>query len=290
MIGARRITFQLTPLLDLLLIVIFAQYIEVRETARQTEQAAVRRVAQMDAQLQEQAATAAQLQSARTSAAEAYRQLQSELEEISRRAAESEQDLVKRVAELTAALEEARTQRDTVGELVTALFEVPEPIIQDALKLSAPGETPRTDETARQARRMFEQLAASRADEIVKHLLTYNELRKRCDIWDLYITDAGVTQFTDGRVRREFRAPTAEDFENHLFQVYKSLEQPKGLVIILVAYGDARFQWRRAALEGLSPAAERMRADSSGRTQFEFAVLGFRPRNNNNEEAGTAPR
>ena len=43
MLSRKKLTFQLTPLLDLLLIVIFAQYMEVQHTSAQAEQEIERR-------------------------------------------------------------------------------------------------------------------------------------------------------------------------------------------------------------------------------------------------------
>ena len=55
---SRRLTFQLTPLLDLLLIVIFAQFLDVRDTTTEREQLTSTQVATAD---QELAATQDQL-------------------------------------------------------------------------------------------------------------------------------------------------------------------------------------------------------------------------------------
>ena len=53
----RRLMFQLTPLLDLLLIVIFAQYMEVQQTAETGEQELREREAEMTQRLNKQQAT-----------------------------------------------------------------------------------------------------------------------------------------------------------------------------------------------------------------------------------------
>ena len=45
----------------------------------------------------------------------------------------------------------------------------------------------------------------------------------------------------------------------------------------MVSYGDAQFGIRKAALDGVPAALERIRSDLGNRSRFEYAVLGFRP-------------
>lgn len=243
----RRLALQLTPLLDLMLIVIFAQYLEM-------EQVAVERRTKFEQRLTE---------------------AQSEVAATEARLAEQQQELRQARRENAALNEEyhlTARQRDRIAQMAAELFQVPESALKPLLDRD--GDLP-VDETNR-IRQEFRDIAAARPEAMVKHLLTYDELRKRSDVWDLYVRENGSIAFSTGKQTHEFRADTPEQFAARLFALYKDLPQPKSLVIILLSYGDARAGVREAAIQGLMLAAERMREDAAGRTRFEYAVLGYR--------------
>jgi hypothetical protein len=276
---SRKLTFQLTPLLDLLLIVIFAQYLEVQQASVQyhadLERQADARVATLTEESRHEAARLRAMHAEALDNAQAYLQQRNELE---RENASLRERRRQQEVELMAALKQAREQRDLVGRLATELFRVPPDLLAKALGPAAGGEGARSPDELADLERQFRALGSQQPDEMVKHLLTFDELRKRCDIWELYIDERGMAIFTAGSHTHEFRVTTAEGFATQLFQRYKALPQPKSLVIILLSYGKARAVWRAAATDGLSHAADRMRNDSGGRSRFEYAILGYRPR------------
>ncbi|MFO0918565.1 MAG: hypothetical protein U0872_09655 [Planctomycetaceae bacterium] len=255
MIAVRKLTFQLTPLLDLLLIVIFAQYLEVRTTAReQTDRAQTMN----DRLVQELDDTLTQLDGLREKL-RGFDQLQEEKQSLSGR------------------VEQLQSQRDLIGELVASLFRVPETDFENIVKQRATFGPGSTSTDVRQLKQQLTKLAENREDAVVQHLMVFQELRKRCDLWELYIQEDGRIVFTSGTQRQVFRAEAKDAFALRLFDAYKALPQPKSLVLILVSYGDARLGVRLAVLDGLPIALERIRADDEGRSRYDFAVLGFRP-------------
>ena len=255
MITRKRLTFQLMPLLDLMLIVFFAQYLDVRTAAKD---AASRMQVQQDELQAELSAAAQQLAS--------LRERLTELDELKSERRSLSQEMTR-----------MKVQRDLVGEMVAELFRLPETtvdsIVQDRRAL---GPGPNAADI-RQLKNQLQRLSKDRGEEIVEHLLTFNELRKRCDLWELYIQDDGQIVFTVGNQRQTMRAEDTGAFASKLFDAYKSLPQPKSLVLILVSYGDARLGVRQAVLDGLPAALEKIRADDEGRSRYDFAVLGFRP-------------
>lgn len=254
MIPHRRLTFQLMPLLDLLLIVFFAQYVEMQTLMRE-ESGRLRASQQsLTAELDEALHQLISLQQQLTA-----------LDQV-----KSERD------SLTEDLNRVRFQRDRIGEMVVELFRVPEAAIDQLLQEAKSGQGP-TGAEARQLKQKWQQLAGDRQQDIVEHLLTFHELRKRCDLWDLYIQDDGLIVLTVNGQRQALRAEDATTFADRLFEAYKALPQPKSLVLILVSYGDARLGVRQAVLDGLPGALERIRADDESRSRYDFAVLGFRP-------------
>ena len=72
------------------------------------------------------------------------------------------------------------------------------------------------------------------------------------------------------------QARTSAEFDDRLFRAYKSLDQPKDLVIVMLSWrADARFAAIETAVSRLPSIAERMRNDRSGQTQFQFLVLSL---------------
>ena len=282
----RKLTIQLTSLLDLMLIVIFAQYIEIRETSAARErQRAVQAAADREAVAAEREQHLAALSSER--------------EELERRRAEfdAERDeIAQREAELSEALRHALEQQKQIGDIVAELFHVPDALIQELLQQRDSDPAARSAAEVESLKQAFRELGELRGAEALKHLLTYEELRKRCDIWEIYITEEGVAIFDAGEASKQFRFREAEAaargprtraeireedeeaaqrFADRIFDFYKTLPQSKSVVIMLLSYSKSTsYNWRRPAILGLSKAADRMRTDSNGRTRFEYALIG----------------
>ena len=150
----RKVTLNLMPMLDLMLIVIFAQYLAMRDQSQHEEARAAQAV----------------------SSAEEQRQL---LEE--ERIAIAEQ---RREAESIA--ERAFDQRDLVGQLASELFNLPDETIERLLKQRFVDDPP-TEKEIDAMKDEFRKLRGRRGQEVLKHLLTFHELRKRCDLWEVYV-------------------------------------------------------------------------------------------------------
>ena len=270
---SRRLTFQLTPLLDLLLIVIFAQFLDVRDTTTEREQSTT---TQLSAAQEELAGTQDQLAKilAEKTKAEADREfLRKSLQKLKESTASQEVEQ----KSLEESLKRAHEQRDTIASLVSDLFDLPDETINELIRTRTPENVRLTPEQVKRLRNEFREFSKQKPGESVRHLLTFEEMRKRCDIWELYINDTGMTVFSDSGQTHTFRAETTEEFATELYERYKTLPQPKSLVIVLLSYGDVKASVYEAAVDGLPIVAERMRTDQSGRSRFEYAVLGFNP-------------
>ncbi|QDT93291.1 hypothetical protein [Gimesia algae] len=284
MISRRRLTFQLTPLLDLLLIVIFAQFMDTQETTARIEQRSQQEVTQA-----EQAAKALRKEQriAQNEIAELKRssqqtvldamQAEQNALKMQAQARDKEQLAEKQNRELNEQLEQTREQRDLVGEMVQQLFQLPDALLDPLLNAKPDPESEQTKAEIERIKKQLQELAGGKAIDVVKHFLTYDELTKRSDIWELYLTENGIFRLKIGDQSTEFRADSPQEFVDRFYSVYKTVPQPKSLVIILFSYGDARAAVRFAATQGLPLVAERMRTDSSGRTRYEYAVMGFTP-------------
>ncbi|MBM84270.1 MAG: hypothetical protein CMJ78_27255 [Planctomycetaceae bacterium] len=257
----KKLTFQLTPLLDLLLIVIFAQFMEMRESTEREVTAAEGSIKAIQQQSEEDRAKL-------LAAQEQNKTLRNDTEDL-------KEELELQRLQLTESLNRAIKQRDVVGKLVAELFHVPEETIERALNPRSPLEQARSKQEIEKLLEQFRELSKKSGDDVVKHLLTYQEMTKRCDIWEVYVSENGTVQFFTPPEVYEFRASSADTFADRVFQHYKSMEQPKSLVIVLLSYGDAKAAPRQAALDGMPLVTDRMRSDSNGRSRFEYAVLGY---------------
>jgi hypothetical protein len=271
----RRIALQLTPLLDLMLIVIFAQYLEMRETEGRRASAFAARQADLGSDV-----TALQARHAADLAKiEAERSAQAaRLATTDERRAALERDLrtvEEERSELAARLERALARQEQIGNVLRDAFRLPPEVV--ARVLSPENGKTRSDEDIARLQGAVRELAEKRGRDVVRHVLTVEEIRKRCDVWELHVRGTDAIALSTGERTAEFRADSPETFTTRLFDRYKSLPQPKGLVIILVSYGDATVGTVRAVLDGLPAAVSRLQADSGGRTRFEYAVLGFDP-------------
>lgn len=284
MISRRRLTFQLTPLLDLLLIVIFAQFMDTQETTARIEQRTQQQVMQAEqtAQAIQEKHAAAQKELAELNRSNRQllldaMQAEKTAIEIQKRARANAQLTEKQNRELSEQLEQTREQRNLVGEMVQQLFQLPDSLLDPLLNARADPESEQTKKEIERIKKQLQELAGGKAIDVVKHFLTYDELTKRSDIWELYLTENGIFRLKIGDQSAEFRADSPQEFVDRFYAVYKTVPQPKSLVIILFSYGDARASVRFAATQGLPLVAERMRTDSSGRTRYEYAVMGFTP-------------
>lgn len=252
----RKMTFQLTPLLDLLLIVIFAQFMEVRDTTSRSEAARDAREAEMREQIE-------------LEAAELKEQLQLEH-------AAKLNDLQEQRRRYREALRSILRQQEEAGKVLADAFDVPEETVSRLLKLD-PNSSANVRRTAEELSATLQELQKASGRELLRMLISYSEMRKRCDIWEVHISDEDVIEFDNGTEVRSFRAGREPEIEDRLFEAYKTFGEPRTLVILLFSYGDASAGVRQRTEDALPAAVARMRADSGGRHWFEFAVLGFSP-------------
>lgn len=252
----RKMTFQLTPLLDLLLIVIFAQFIEVQQTSNKSEAALETRAAEMRQTLLAQA--------------EELRNKMDAAHDLRMRDVESKREYYDQ------AFKSILEQQNQSGEMLSEMFDIPEDMVNELLGIKA-GQKAYTPEQSANIRRTLKGLQQKNGRELLKTLISYGEMKKRCDVWEIYVTEDGTIELDNGEFVKKFRAKTQSEIEDGLFAAYKSFPEPKTLVILMFSYGDASAGIRQRSQDALPAALARMRDDSGGRNWFEFAVLGFSP-------------
>ncbi len=253
----RRITVQLTALLDLMLILVFMQYLEIDEHVVEQQKSAEQRVAAVEQEL-------------RTVRNE-HDFLASNLEKRATELSEAREALTG----VERDLERVREERDTLVSTLPDVFSQPEEKIKKLLSTTLPDGTRPVKEQVDQLRQELQKLATQKPDAAMRHLMTFNEMKKRCDLWHLHVLENGVIVLATDKTQVRFRAESAAAFEETLFQRYKSLSDPKSLVIIMYSYGDIDFGTYKAVKDGLPLATRHMEQDSLGRTRFTFREIGF---------------
>lgn len=236
----RRLTLQLTPLLDLLLIVMFSQYIENRQRHQ---------VAQ-----QELESARASLESERRNAQDEVRQRRMELDERFNSIVE---------------------QHHQVGSLLTESLNLPGAAMAEVLKLRGAGAT---EDAARleQASERLKSMMNGRGEEVFRFFLKVDEMRKHVSIWEVHIQQNGQALINDGDQSFTADYETDSEFASRMFEHSKSFADPRTLVILLLTWGDAEGGQRARATDGMSALMELLRKDAQSTRWFDFSIVGFR--------------
>lgn len=267
---SRRLTFQLTPLLDLLLIVIFAQFLDVQDKTEHQEQASSAQVQHLEVSRERTSAELGALK-------QEYEQLLRQLEQKDKELTESDlatQRVSARALALQKELERTRAERESIATLYPKLFDLPDEVVQN---LFSDGDRRLTEEDLERLRNQFKAFAEQTPGESARHMLTMDEMWKRCDVWKLHIRNSGLVVVDAGGRSHQFEAVTAKEFEEELYDFSSRIPNKKSLVILLLTYGNIDAAVYEAAVDGLPKAAERMRSASGGKSRFESAILGFNP-------------
>ncbi len=246
MINSRRLTFQLTPLLDLLMIVIFAQYMEVRISALQEVERAT---------------------AERQTASEENDSLRQQVDNW-----ESQQRIIDK---------KQHREREQLGQIIGELFQIPESTLNRIVQPRSKNESSvLSPADIADLKAQFQHLANTRGERVVDHLLTFNEMRKKFDVWEFYLDDDGALSITIGQDRQQVKSKvieTPEAFFDVVLQVRKQFPPAKNSILILCSYGNCRLLNRLAMTRGLPAIAERLKSDGRGTQSFEYAIFGYRP-------------
>ncbi len=247
MIVPRKMSLQLTPLLDLLLIVIFAQYMEVQETQVTIVEKAATTTIERDAALA------------------ALSEKEADLQQV--------QDELKTTIQ----------QEQVIASLLVDLFDVPEEEVQAILDKNVPPGG-RTAMEIERLKERFKQTTVEQSGRVIEHLLTYDEIRKRCDIWDVHVTPQNFLTLSSGDKTLQIQIPLDIDeefvqqtFVEKFIETAHTLPEPKSLVITMLTYDRRSQRWAvQGVREALPQISLRLNSESDARTRYDYADLGFR--------------
>jgi hypothetical protein len=248
----KRLSFQLTPLLDLLLIVIFAQYMEIQQKAESAQ----------DQLEQQKSAMAEEFTARRDELEQTYAVRSDQLSETRERYSEYYKSIVQ--------------QHRQAGSTLAAALNLPGTVMEEVLRLTTDGRE--TDAQHLQAAaEQLKKILPTRGEELFRFMLRYDEMQKHVSVWELHIQENGQAQFTDGERSETVSFGTVEEFVTRAFEASKSFAEPRRLVIILLTYGDTQAGLRRRATDGMPLLVEQLRRDAGNTRWFDFSLMGFRP-------------
>ncbi len=248
----KRLSFQLTPLLDLLLIVIFAQYMEIQQKAESAQ----------DQLEQQKTALAEEFNARRDELEQTYAVRSDQLSETRERYSQHYESIVK--------------QHQIAGSALAKALNLPGTVMEEILRLKTDGKEIDADHLQAAADQL-KKILPTRGEELFQFMVRYDEMQKHVSIWELHIQDNGQALFSDGDHKEIVSFETVDEFVSRAFQASKTFTEPRPLVIILLTHGDTQAGLRRRATDGMPLLIEQLRRDAGNTRWFDFSLMGFRP-------------
>lgn len=262
---SRRTRFQLTPLMDLLLIIVFAQFLDVRETSEKQAEALA---AEQQTWQTRVLAAEAEVNIARSEAEERSAPLRSEIADLK----QARDDI------------ESKAKRDAVRmNRALATLAAGLGISDSQLRGFAIGGDDDAEVAVERAIALSQQLSRSSPATVMRFLVGHEELLKRAEVWNAHVSPSGDIKLMAGERTQLFRLEGATQGErtqeaiDQFYAAYKQLPESKGLVVVLVSFdGMSRAGVYQPLLDAMPGAMDRLRLDNPG-NRFEFTVLGTTP-------------
>ncbi len=271
----RHIGLMLTPLLDMLIIIIFAQLVEANRMLE--EQVTLRREAEA---LREKAEReSAEATQARADANATVAQLDEALAELGAMVDELEEEKASLEA-LAATHERVATDMtrtvEELGAVFQAQFDVPPDLLEQVM------EGIDSEQEAERIQDYMEQVAQASPAQAVRVARQMNELLKHAEFWDVYVDAMDVVTFStpEGVMLDGLVASTPETVRSRLEEAMnKTRDGPRMVITILSYHPESTYdavQWVRDALKLSSDHLDNRRRNTS-HTVSDFGVSEERP-------------
>jgi len=264
----RRVVFQLTPLLDLLMIVIFAQYMDIHGSSRKvvrTSHEMVRAEQRKRLQAERERHDAQRLRQEALGLARAH------AETIGKLRAENDQ-LRLAATKVMARADEIRRQAEEdlleIGRLAREMLQIDEALLVHALRDLSLEEKVRV-------RRDLEDLRGQSATAVVRYLRKAAEIRKQCDVWEVHVgADDLVRLKHNGRpVGDNLYERSADGFAERVMPRLLSVGEPKSLVLFFYTYDNCTLAMDRRVRTAMERCFQLLRARGYNK-RFVLSDLG----------------
>ncbi|MFO0974955.1 MAG: hypothetical protein U0996_01085 [Planctomycetaceae bacterium] len=248
MINRRRLSLQLTPLLDLLLIVMFSQYIENRN----------------------------RMQAVETEQQEGRRAIEEERAQLLKDVQRQKQELSQLRQTYDERFQNILTQHQQAGTLLAQSLNLPAAAMTEVLKLRTAGQTDDAARLEAAAGTLRKTLEQSESD-LFRFALRVDEMQKHVSMWEVHVQDNGKVSVSDGHRSATVEFSSADEFASRIFEATKTFDDPNTLVITLLTWGDAQGGPRQKATDGMPVLIERLRSHAGGTHWYDFSIVGYRP-------------
>ena len=269
MISRRRMVFQLTALLDLLLVVLFAQYLESHQTAQRATNAAK----EAESHRQEAEARRLAANEVKQRALSDVTGMTEQIEVLTDENSRLREELA--MTTMTAEERAARAQADlqAIGDVFRERLNV-DPVAFESYLKANPAERERLREA-------LEGFKGDSTASIIQHLRATAEFRKLSDLWEVhvYADNSARIEINGQEKAQRVRFNGADEFALKMIDVVKGEGEPKSLVLVLLTWEDAQLWAVEAAGDGAETAVTKLKTEwgAANLKRIELARLGYSP-------------
>lgn len=256
----------ITPLLDLLIIVIFAQLLEAKQQVEtHISLAQEAEIAGQRAEEERRAATETResVDLIITQQLEQINELKQQVQRL-----ESEREA------LTVSTETLQTQLRDLGRMFQSQFKMPEDILDEML----------ADVTASEADRiknLLDDIQDATPLQAIRTMRQLHEVLRRVDFWGLYIDDSGRLFFdVAGELQNDFRIGGEEQLRRDLQRAMENQSDPSRMVFILLSYHSSTDIMMHRRVTGVLQALLKILETRFQSTQFfenDWGIIDERP-------------
>jgi hypothetical protein len=255
--SGRRVAVSLTALVDLLFVILFAQFLQMQESKKlladnaQAAEAA-RDAAEAESKAAEKRrddaieikagllANVSQLTAQLAAAEKRAAQKDSELEQEQKRVQELEKQLGVAIKEGERTKEQAeQAQRELAATMSRMLSTVDAAMVAKTLESGA------TTEELKRVQDELEKVKDQTTAQAIQMIRRANEVQKRVDIWEVHLyRDGSVRLRSPGQgadaIERTLDTDNEDEFTNEFVRIATSHGTPKSLVLILYTHENAK--------------------------------------------------
>ncbi|MFN5896569.1 MAG: hypothetical protein ACK48Y_03535 [Planctomyces sp.] len=241
MISRRRLSLQLTPLLDLLLIVMFSQYIENRSRTAQAAQ-----------------------------------ELQAERDAVQAELASQKQRLDGLKATYDARYQSLLQQHRDAGSLLARALDLPAAALNEVLRMRGEDRPEDAQRLEQAVARLRTELDRS-GEDVFRFFIKVDEMQKHITMWEIHLQENGKCLLQDDSRQALLDFTSDTELAQKLFESSKSFADPHSLVLMLVTWGDAQLGDQQQTRKAVAELKQKLERDAAGRHLYDYVILGFRP-------------
>lgn len=253
----RKVTVSLTALVDLLFVILFAQFLQMQESKKLMAENTKAAVAAREAAEAESKAADKRRDDAievKNDAFTQISQLTAVVAAMERAAAENARELAegkRRVAELEEKLGVAQKEAERTADqaaqaqnqLAATMSQMLSTVDREMVaKILESGASP---DDLKQMQNEMEKVRNQTAAQAIQLLRRANEVQKRVDIWEVHLYRDGSVRIRSpdrgpNAIERNLNADNADDFTKEFVRIATSHGTPKSLVLILYTHENAK--------------------------------------------------